>query len=123
MVSSEASPRASDVEASTIDPSLIDPFLSEGPSSSTAVEEMIFDSHLMWPDSEDLLQTIASFEESTQLSSSVMAYPLALTATHGGDSLEPHGAIHDRGMVGSLSTVGEQAVQNLSQMVSAVVSI
>jgi uncharacterized Zn-finger protein len=85
------------------------------PSSTAA--DIDFDSQLIWPDSEELFQTIASFEDPGQLSMSLAALPLTVSTP----VFDSPGSYDGRRVVPSLSTDGEQAVQNVSQLVSAVV--
>jgi hypothetical protein len=119
--SSEASPQVLDAETPTAD---MTPLLEGGSVSGTmtVVEEMEFDPQLIWPDSEALFQTIASFDDPALLSMSLAALPLTATVQTPA-SFDSPTSFDDRRIVPSLSTDGEQAVQNLSQMVSAVVGI
>jgi hypothetical protein len=83
---------------------------------------MDFESQLIWPDSEELFQTIASFDDTNQFPFSFAGLPLSMNVVQTPVSFDSPASFDERRGVPSLATEGEQAVWNLSQLVSSVVS-
>ena len=91
-----------------------------GPHNNPVTADLDFD--LVWPDSEDLFETLMSSESANQWQLPLGAFPLSTGASS--TSFGPTSSSFDKGpSIGAIpSGESHQAVHNVSEMVTALVS-
>ncbi len=94
------------------------------PQSSTQPGGIDFDFELIWPDSEDLLQTLLSTDGATQLQMPLGTLPFSATPSSVDTTFDTPSSFDVRpSSIGAIPFgANQQAVQDVSKMVSNVVS-
>jgi hypothetical protein len=94
------------------------------PHNSALSTDMDFD--LIWPDSEELLENLASLDSSAQWQSTLGALPISIGGNEmGNNTFESSNFFHDKASSICVIPSGEshQAVHNVSEMVTSLVSL